>query len=428
MISDNPRIRTSIRVKLLIGLATVILIVMMFPKGESIEFEVTEGTIWTHDDLIADFSFPVKKDPELYKAEINNAAAGVYPVFAEDQYGSKMLDSLDSYNNYLIRNIDSSIKSGTTQIVNPTFLSQKSYAEFREQRLQEMNLSLRRNFRMKDYFAAVTSALTEVYKEGIISTKNLPLFKDSIAVRKGNIDRIELLESFYIPERAREVVKDYILRRNFPAEIETALIEYAVHFVFPNIVYNERLTKEEIDQAQSNVSEYSGIVNENERIIAKHERVNRDVRLKIESYKEAKGETIGEEGLIFQSIGKFLHISSFFTLISIYFFLFRKKIFHDNLKILLIAVNFLFVSFLAYLTNRMDVPAPVHFLIFVPASSMLLTIIFDSRVGFYSTVVMALIVGALRGNDYTFAATMLFAGALAVYTVRDIKNLSLIHI
>ena len=55
---------------------------------------------------------------------------------------------------------------------------------------------------------------------------------------------------------------------------------------------------------------------------------------------------------------------------------------------------------------------------------MLLTIIFDSRVGFYSMVIIALITGALRGNEYTFTAMNIFAGGLAVYTVRDIKNRS----
>ena len=54
---------------------------------------------------------------------------------------------------------------------------------------------------------------------------------------------------------------------------------------------------------------------------------------------------------------------------------------------------------------------------------MLITIIFDSRVGFYSTVIIVLIAGALRGNDYTFSVMNLFAGALAVYTVRDIKKI-----
>jgi putative nucleotidyltransferase with HDIG domain len=76
------------------------------------------------------------------------------------------------------------------------------------------------------------------------------------------------------------------------------------------------------------------------------------------------------------------------------------------------------------LINHLTVNAPLQYLIFIPAASMLLTIIFDSRVGFYSTVIMVLIAGALRGNDYTFAVMNLFAGALAVYSVRDIKNRS----
>ncbi len=53
---------------------------------------------------------------------------------------------------------------------------------------------------------------------------------------------------------------------------------------------------------------------------------------------------------------------------------------------------------------------------------MIFTIVFDSRVGFYLTVILSLIVGALRGNDYTFMAMNFIAGGLSVYTVRDIKN------
>jgi cyclic-di-AMP phosphodiesterase PgpH len=424
MAEEESRLKTSLRIKILIGLITVILIVMMFPKGESIEFEVVEGTIWIHDDLIAPFTFPVKKDPELYRFELREAANSVYPVFVEDENGSLMKDSLERYNNYLLRNIDSSLHNDAIANINPTFLSQRSYSAFREQRALEMKLSLRVNLRMKDFFNAVNNALDLIYKQGVITTENMKLIKDSIAVRTGNIDRIAPLENFYTPEKAREAVRNYIFNRNFPAEIEQALAEYAVHFVAPNITFNDRLTKEEIEQAQANISQYSGIVNENERIIAKHDRVNKEARLKIESYKEAKGETIGQEGLFFQLIGKFLHITFLISMISIYFYLFRKKIFQNNLKIAVIAINFLLIAFLTFLTNRMDVNAPVHYLVFIPASAMLLTIIFDSRVGFYSTVIMALTAAALRGNDYTFAATSLFAGALAVYTVRDIKNRS----
>ena len=192
----------------------------------------------------------------------------------------------------------------------------------------------------------------------------------------------------------------------------------------PNIVFSPDLTNEEVNQAQNNVSEYSGIVNENERIIAKHDRITKEAKLKIDSFKEAKAERIGEEGFFLQLFGKSLHISFLISLLVIYLFLFREKIFANNTRLILIAILIVFICFVTYLTNQISVPAPIQYLIFIPAASMLITIIFDSRVGFYSTVIICLITGALRGNDYTFAAMSLFAGALSVYTVRDIKNRS----
>ena len=179
-----------------------------------------------------------------------------------------------------------------------------------------------------------------------------------------------------------------------------------------------------LEQTRKTVSRYAGIVNENERIVAKHDRISEETKLKIDSYRNAKGERLGEDGFIFQMLGKFIHVSFIISLLLIYLYLFRKKIFYDNNKIFLISLIILFISFITYLINQIYISAPIQLLIFIPAASMLLTIIFDSRVGFYSTVIIALIAGALRGNDYSFALTNLFAGALAVYTVRDIKNRS----
>ena len=55
--------------KIALAFATVVLIAMMFPKGESIESEVSEGTVWLNDDLIAEISFPIIKSEEIYQSE-----------------------------------------------------------------------------------------------------------------------------------------------------------------------------------------------------------------------------------------------------------------------------------------------------------------------------------------------------------------------
>ena len=79
--SDDKKAGKGLFTKFVMGFVTVLLIVFMFPKGESIEFEVSEGSIWLNDDLIAPFSFPIKKSEEAYRAEVDAATKSVYPVF-----------------------------------------------------------------------------------------------------------------------------------------------------------------------------------------------------------------------------------------------------------------------------------------------------------------------------------------------------------
>ncbi len=412
-------------IKILIAIITVILVALMFPKGESIESELTEGAIWLNDDLIASFSFPIIKSQEQYQAELLTAEESVYPVFLNNKnIVTQSIDSLDNYSNYLIEVLDQDINSDSEEILNPTFLTAEAFIKFKSIRVKERNLVRIDGPKLRDLFVAARFALNRVYKKGVLSLGSEEIMKDSIAIRVGNVDRIESISKFLLFENAKNEIAQQLNRLNYAEELELALREYTTHFLMANLVFSPRLTNEEIEQAKKNVSMYSGIVNENERIIAQHERISKEAKLKIESYKEAKGYTVGEKGLFLQFIGKFIHIALLITLLGVYLALLRRKIFDDNTKLILITIIVVFVSFISFLVNQIDVQAPVQFLIFIPAASMLITIIFDSRMGFIMTVILALIAGALRGNDYTFAVMNIIAGGLSVYTVRDIKNRS----
>ncbi len=412
--------QSGIKRKIIIALLTVILIVMMFPKGESIESEVSEGTIWTNDDLIAPFSFPIIKDKAVYQAEVKKAEHSVYPIM--QSVPQKSLDSLTSFGKYIINVIDEDLKQETGSYLNPTFLSTKSFTRFLTIRKQRKQLTRSKEKSLNDIFTAAGSIVDAVSKRGIIDLNSNTKIKDSIAIRKGNVDIIEPTDKYLFLDQAKEEVIKKITALKYSPETDSALTEFALYFVSPNLIYDKKATDIETEQAKNNISLYSGIVNENERIIAKHDRITKQAKLKIDSYREAKGEATGTTGMILQLLGKFLHIAAFITLLSIYLYLFRKKIFYDNTKIVLISFLIVFVSFITFLVNQITVKAPIQYLIFVPAASMIFTIVFDSRVGFYLTVILSLIVGALRGNDYVFMATNFIAGGLSVYTVRDIKN------
>ena len=422
--AENKKSGKGTFIKLVMGFVTIILIVLMFPKGESIEFEVSEGSIWLYDDLIAPFSFPIKKSEEVYRAEVETAKRSVFPVFIDESTNKqKSIESLTTYNSYLIKVLDESIESESNTIQNPTFLSTPSFLSLQNLRIRERNL-ITSGPPLKNFFSASAAALNSVYTRGVLSIDSGSQLRDSIALRKGNFDTIEPIGRNIFLDNAKNEIAERINRSEFSEDLKAALVEYTTHFLLPTVVFSSELTEEETTQAENNVSKYTGIVNENERIIAKHDRVSKEIRLKIESYKESKGELIGRVGLILQSVGKFFHIGLILSLLITYLFLFRKGIFYDNQKLLMFVIIILFVSFVTFLINQVRVQAPLQYLIFIPAASMILTIMFDSRIGFYSTVIMTLITGALRGNDYTFMAMNLIAGGIAVYSVRDIKNRS----
>lgn len=419
----KAKLKTSLRVKILIVFTMIILLVMMFPKGEAIESEVTVGSIWIQDDLIASQTFEILKNPETYEREKQIAAESVQPIFLKDtELPKKILDSLKNYNQFLIRLLDENIKTGDSK-VGESFLSKESYDYFLQMRRREINLVSRSRRSLTEILKYASDLVDRIYQRGLLSRAYNEIYRDSISLREGRFERV-------VPKRIfldRTSVNDFVdlyLRNSYGTDnaLNNALTEYLDHFFTPNIIFSSTLTEDAIKNAKDKVSRNVGIVNENERIVSKHDRITPETKLKIDSYRIAKGEEMGFWGRFAQNFGKFLHIILVLLLYSMYIYLFRKKIYKDNAKILLIAIIITFVSFTTFLIHHMNVNTPVEFLVIVPVASMLLTIIFDSRVGFYGTVVTALICGGLRGNDYVFAMMNITAGALAAYTVRDIKN------
>jgi membrane-associated HD superfamily phosphohydrolase len=80
------------------------------------------------------------------------------------------------------------------------------------------------------------------------------------------------------------------------------------------------------------------------------------------------------------------------------------------------------IALLSWLTMQIRTPLPIEYFIFLPGLSMLVAIVFDSRTAFYTTVTMTLMLAGVRGNDYDTGITMMIAGILAGYSVRDIQS------
>jgi len=414
------KLRSSLRVKLVIIFITALLIVLMFPRGESIESEVTVGSVWIHEDLISSITFEILKDPKTYENEKNQAAKTILPIFLRDISLEKFyLDSLKDSNLFLAK-----VLSKNNNAQNSTkLLSDESYSTLYKFVHKQKLFTGSRISSITQVFSNASQILNKIYQHGLLSITYKDIPRDSIALRDGKFENAFPKTNYLDRNSVNDFIQFYLNGNvGSNSELNVAIEEYLANFIKPNLIFSRQLTELEIQNTKDKVPPNIGIVNENERIVAKHDRITPEVKLKIDSYKIAKGQGTGYWGRFSQNFGKFLHILIILLPLIIYIVLFRKRIYGDNLKIVLIACIILFISFLTFLIYQLDVPSPVEFLVLVPVASMLLTIIFDSRIGFYGTVIISLIVGGLRGNDYAFALTNIIAGGLAAYTVRDIKN------
>ncbi len=423
----------TIKVALLIGL--VLAVTFLAPSQSQLTIHYDVGTIWTHDDVIAPFSFPIYKDPTEYQKEVKAAVENVKPVFDRVEIERYRIDSVAAFISQVQNAIELQLRmerernralftrdSAALYDILENFPYKFSSSDWRQLlvNIYRRPITLRR---ISSLTPTVTSILASDYQTGIIDRPRDQVGSSVIVVRLRNSETpIPLEQVLTLQDIANQL--DLAALSILKGDTATAqILSTAITAqVLPNLSYNRSQTQREINAAVDLVPKTIGFVKENERIIGKHDRITSDIKLKLDSLEKALQERTGAADIMLQYGGKFLMMLVIIGLLSIYLFLFRKKIFYNNKMLLLIAVLIIFEALLMYFAFTAQTALPVEYLVLVPAASMILTIVFDSRVAFQATVAIALLVGAMKGNDFSAAFTALSAGALAVYTVRDIKN------
>ncbi|MGA9120485.1 MAG: HDIG domain-containing metalloprotein [Bacteroidota bacterium] len=418
--------------KILIALVLAILLTFLFPRGESIEFDYKVGAIWAQNDLIAPFSFPILRDEKAYQLDVEEARQNVYDVFERDsaetdrelfqlqQFFSEAREAIQLREAY-IRDLRRNAPEAGPDSVEFAKAAARLSIPLSE-RDWEIISGLAMSGHLEEFQKSITSVIDDYLRAGILDRSKSALTRPEIALRHGTNEEIVPGIRFFDQGEVVTLLEQ-ALKGRFQTDPQPIDLAYriAIQHIAPNIKYNPEETEQAVGAAIDAVPRTAGYVQENERIISKHERITPEIKLRLDSLRKAKAERGPEGGSPWQFVGMFLHVLIVILLYGIYLHLFRKRIFASNRRLALIGILILLEGVFAYLTREIDTRAPIEFLIFVPAASMLLTIIFDSRVGFYGTVIIAFVVAGIRGNDYGTALCAFVAGALAVYTVRDMR-------
>ncbi|RPH34824.1 hypothetical protein EHM92_07365, partial [bacterium] len=419
--------------KFAIGLALTVVLAFLFPRGEAIELDYKVGEIWAQKDLIAPFSFPILRDEREYARDVQGAKATVLEVFERDtaeaesqlvrlnDFFRELSDAArlrDAYRRDIRKHLP------TESADSMAFAAAAGALEipFNEKEWDVLN-GLAADGRLKEMGHYLAATIRDYLRTGILDRNKNTLSHPEIAVRRGTSEQIIPRARVYDQTDIVSLL-DRELRARYKSDNSAAGIAYKIGImhILPNVKFSRAATDQASMAAADQVQRTVGFVQENERIVSKHERITPDIKLRLDSLRRVKAERGPEADTPSQLFGTMLHVTLVVMLFGIYLFHFRKGIFTSSRRLTLIALLILLEGFFAYLTRELDINAPLEYLIFVPVASMLLTIIFDSRVGFYGTVIIAFVAGGIRGNDYSIALVSLVAGALSVYSVRDMKN------
>jgi putative nucleotidyltransferase with HDIG domain len=370
------------------------------------------GSYWTDATLIADYNFAIYKPNVRYRAELQDARDAVSPVFILDSYTEiHLAERIKEIAEDLLVKNDSTIKNYTTAANITNFFNQTEAIQAKE--ITKLTNQL-------------IPFINKIYSVGYINQQ----------IDKMNINDVLTVRLYpnleYFAEKALifDKQKFSISLQKFCSELfneETnqIIVDIIYKIAQPNLTFSEELTSRKAKLAEQSVKKTVGIVRKGETIINKGERLSEENILKIKSYIDSSIAQEGETYSLLNILGSIGHSSMLYSLLLLFLIIIRKKIWADNYQIILLSIPLIIVSMMGWLSFVFQLTnpnAPIEYLIILPAFSMFIAIIFDSRTAFYSTVTMALMLAGVRGNDYYVGLTMLFTGAIAAYAVKDIQD------
>ena len=221
-----------------------------------------------------------------------------------------------------------------------------------------------------------------------------------------------------------EVLARRSLFAAFPGRPDTVAIGAALFnsSLDPSLAYDADATERKREQTLQSVLPTRGRVRENQIVIRRGDEVTQEKSEMLQSLNYAQRERSGDSSWVATVFGRAILVFSAIALFFLYTYLLRPSLFLDLPRFTLacLVLGFVLVGFLV--AGAIGGAAPYG--VPVALASILLTIVFDSRVGSFATLTLALLGGLVFGYDFPYTFVTLIVGVLAVFSVRDVKNRS----
>ncbi|MBD3288444.1 hypothetical protein GF337_06530, partial [candidate division KSB1 bacterium] len=397
--------------EIILAFTVVFVISLMFPRGKSYQFGgLTEGEVYVGDKIIAPFTFAINKTEEEYKRDIQDARDAIPPVFVrQDSICDHQQQQLDSFFSEISEIIAQDVK--TPAMTNQLIEFLKKYKIDPDENILKYFLELSEQFKQKNSkeykLESLHDSLDRILRDicgiGILNRNKSDISapKGNISVLNGNEEVVEEISYFHDQEDVTSIVIEK-LRSSFEGAELSMNVGYRIfmNFLVPNIIYDKLETEFRRQEAESNVPRARGTVLENEKIIDTYEKINKEHLAKLNSLAIEKA--VREEGSniiysVVRYLGKLMMAALGISILLMFLVYNRWRLLRSPKKVILIAVIILLVSLLSYIISKFT-QSP--YLVPITIGSMLLTIFYDTRVGFVGTISLSIILSGMMGNDF----------------------------
>jgi putative nucleotidyltransferase with HDIG domain len=455
--------------KLTIIGALIIGCVLLFPGSEFTRYsEYKVGTI-SPDEVRAPFTFPVYKSREQLEADRKEAENLIAPVFDKNPNVAKTqmadLDELISslyqlrqtakpfeytdnegkQQTYVSQSYDSlktvfSKKFGLNIIedrwqplinkdpLNPDNPAVKPSKKDTTRLLRKGTLGKTMTARQfAEFEKDLTTILSDLFALGIIDN-NKHNFKSPISpinIREGQQETTEFVKNVSDLDEAMYHAED--LLKNYYSDPKLINLSYEIlsHFITPNITSNSEETKKRKKEASNTVPQTYGFVLAGDVIVNKNETISPAIHqqlLSLESSWAEKRNTEGGVTWILPFVGRGLLVFALMFFLLAYLYFYTPEILNDVKKLLLIASLILIeIGFYYIFIHILDFPV---YVIPIVLSSVLITTLFDVKLGFIATASISFLIGAMQGHEYTTTIVLVFVGSVACLTVVNFSRRS----
>jgi len=440
-----------------IFLFLVVVAMFAFPGGDHYEVTIQEGDVWRQDTRSAPFAFAVYKHPDTLAAERRHIERTT-PAFLREvtDAGAQMEDHHEALRDQLgqafaayERMLEARAEGDHDQaaVDSLSYRDHRRDARVRLSSSQWQLLETDLRMRLQDvdlpesvqpraetsaeegplHVAVLDEAVRisrQLLQEGVLDVPRDSIRSEEVIVRNVEertqrapqpLEDFTGLDDAY--EQARAAFEEAFPER--PDVVSLAMPFFRSIFV-PTHAYMETETRREIRARESRVSQTRGRVEQGDVIVREGERITPEIRQQLISLERAQREQLAGTIAWKQFTGNILLVLTAFAIFFLYIYLVRPNLFFDNTMVFLMAL--VFAGIIGLFAVGVRYPIIGMYAVPVAIASVLLTVIFDSRVGFFGTITLGLLGGVLLGYDFEYAFATIFAGALAVFSVRDIKN------